>query len=1265
MFKKNKKLLSLTCATLLSTTSLSINADDYPDSLSTLDETTQNSRIDLGSGLKTGSLKLFYYYRDSKYEDLDDQVNNPLHVEKDISYRYKKGFIEGVLENPDDVDLINIKIPNDLYFEITPHYLSDGTVLPYMLTDNVDDYSPLLNGLVFGRIRSTYPDKDINEVTTLFDNLSYVQRAGFTGTLFGSGFQYNEARINHKLYVEGQEDYTIAVTGRGENISFPYEYKIEYYITDQPLSKYHMATIYDQTVNSDYKSRYFKVTQDINNDPSINVGMYYNGQDLNFTTSSSPTKDYKIIKEFDDNKNLYCVGESAHNSYYFSNVSFGVVNATNQFNENVFNECQEYLNAFATKNVLDKNKEYTIGRVAESDYKKQARKALSFEKTFAFLENNELSKFFFNTDNRRNYNDNYSKIHVVLGDSLLDNNPFVRQSRTVDIVNETTGERETLVLEEAECASPYKYKKNEINEINYYETSYCLIGELEKVKSSLPIDEAGVMGVSTGDTLRYEATGRYEDPIYPELSRTFNPVYEMTMFEVPLQGELSISQNFIVDRYNTNTVDVRLEDQDANRKTNEIETIDVLVKGNNGDEVNLTLTETEENSGIFISELDILLTPYKTEGNGRLEAKLYSGYKVLFDVIYEDQYAVSKTLEDRGDDDINTDGPYDFSLDYYEQNPVTITLEKEMQLKTNATSDWTGGVTEASVNEFKDFKIVDCGVGGQEEISNLFIKNTTKNVEYSFELELQQNGCDLLIDNSINKLKIVPETAASDLEDGTYIIADEGDSLELTYTDFSGANDDEVVLEGTVNISGFVGEEGRIDAYINDFYNPSYGFDKFYYYGDSFKLLVNIRDDDLDITNEIDNGKATLINKTKNIEKEIVLTEMTEDYCQNFFNSYVCRIYSHFSKEIEIETDSNNDFYLEDGDVLEIVYDDKSYTTSDGIRVAREYDIIKASNSSWLDFDLTLGKDALISIFDEDSGDWNKMGGGVGNSGYVLIENISKNYSLEARLSKNYSVENEMLTNGNIFLTAYDPSLVEKVDGAVISSGGMNSYAELPVEVGDEIRLTFTDKIGSEALGHTITTTKTVKSYNVETDVILFTNQIFPEENFEITVIDKLANQSPSEIDTLEVIYDWSVYSGEDSEVITLTETGADTSIFKSNVFLYSTANPVENNSQVETNIRCSTCSQDLTFTYENSTATYTYEKETGYTVEPITVEYNGSGAINDSLQIKLVDPNEPTDEWTEFSGSINIEYSNGESYRKVFYEYQQGNEIVFDYNLK
>ncbi len=1258
IFKKNK-IFALFCASfLLTTPPLSAKSDDYPDALNSLDETSGNPRIDLGFGMNTGSFDLNYYYLNRNYQDRSDQVRNALNEKESIPYRYKVGYIEGTLEDPEDVDLINIKIPNNLYFEIMPHYLPDGTYLPYLLTDNEVDYSTLLNGLTYGRIRSVREENDDNEVADLFDNLTYIQSVGNTGTLFGSGLQYNEARIEHKLYIDGQENYTIAISGRGENISFPYNYKMKYYITDQPLSRYHMANIYDETRNVDYKSRYFKALQDINSDPSIDVAMWsYNA---NFVTPVTYEKKKQIIKY---NGELYCVGESRSSAKQFGDE--GVVNNTEYFNETIFNECKNYINAFKTRDVLDRNKEFGIGKEAESNYKYQARKFLSFPKTFDFLENNELSKFFFNTDDRRNYKDNYSKLHVVLGDEFLDNDPFTRQSRTVNVINETTGERETLVLKEAECASPYKYKENQINEINYYETSYCLIGELEKVKSSLPISDSGVIGVSTGDILRYEASGEYNDPIYPELSREFNPVYEMTMFEVPLRGKLSVEQNFIEDKFNTNQIDIRLDDQDANRKTNEIETIDVKIVDNGNDEEIVTLTETSENSGVFTATMDMLITPYYAVKNGRLEPELYSGYKVLFDVIYEDQYAVSELLEDRGDDNDYNGGPYDFGMDYYNENPVTIVLNKEMQVKSDATSDWTGGVTEASVNEFKDFKIVDCGVNGQDEISNLFIKNTTKNTNYEFKLDVQENGCDLLIDNSINKVKIVPETSAPELEEGTYIIADEGDSLEITYTDYSSSNGDDLLLEGTVNISGYIGEKGRVDAYINDFYNPSYGFDKLYYYGDSFKLLVNVRDDDLDITNEIDTGKVTLVNKTKNLEKEIKLTEMTEDYCENFFNSYVCGKYSHFANELTIETNANNDFYVENGDILEVVYDDKSYTTKEGIKVTREFTVIKGSDSNWMDFDLTLGKDALIRISDEDSDDWNRMGGNVSGAGNVIIENLSKNYKITARLSKDYSNTNQILTNGNVFLTSYDEELANQVDGSYVTSGGMNSYIELPVEVGDDIKLTFTDKIGPDALGETITLTKKIQSYNLETDVILFTNQIYPEEDFEITVIDKSANVDQNERDTLEVQYDWSVFYGSDIETITLTETDVNSSIFKLTTQLYSTENPVSNNDKIETNIRCSTCSQDLMFTYENSSATYSYEKETSYTVEPITIEYSGSGAINDTLNITLTDPNEASDDWTEFSGQIYVEYSNGESYRKVFYEYQRGNQLVFDYNLK
>ena len=1110
MFKKNKKLLSLTCATLLSTASFSISADDYPDRVNNIEMDTSISSIDLlrDAEKRTRTIQFYAPYsrecaqENSRSECIAYKKASGTIESENVSYTQYRGKIKGVLNEQGDVDIIPIKIPSNLYysigFDIQDSFGNDTFIARDIKVDILPKlssmtYNPLFAGDGFFRINSTSENSTFGVPKTETNSFNVL------------GTDKVLSAIGEGLY-DGEE-YLLYVYSRGSSSTqFPVKYTISYDLTEVPAE------------TSASKSYYWRSSDTFRSGSFSGYGNWNLGEQtelLNIIPIDQNSSDYiRCTRNVEDRKSIA-----------IENVDF----CYNQLNDMKNNRVS----------IINDNKNKYVNSVIRG-----------YENTF----NNSDASHQFNilsfeplvTHNTGIFKEErYNKLRIYLRSNLIDDNPFEVQDHSVIVRNQRTGEEEQVNLTESVCPQNNEYWYDPDFNFSQTESSTCFFGEIEKIKSSSEKVENGVIGIIDGDILEYSSEYNYDNPYDSSLDQTFNATSKVTVLEFDQNGELTINKESIL---NGDVLSINLVDQDKNKNTSQIDEVTVEVRTQNGqDTETVSLLETDVNTGVFGNEIEVLKVNSSSginSNNGVLEFSLSGNSTSLPAFIrYEDNNALYaneiKDLERYYRESGHVmGGLYNFS----DENIASfspLVIEKEFSILSPETSELSVSRNYVSINEEFNVRVSDCGISSIENPKIIIENNTTGQFfEYSAE-NSQYDDCEI----RTGDIKVINQDQISNYDEGTYFVASEGDEVTVKWFDEYNENGAEESIEQKINIMSESGSFGDVSARVKGIQNFfSSNFNEVILTGGDQILELKVGDRDLNKKEALETIFIKVENLTKNIEREVYLNEVDctineESWCRD----------GVFTGDLKLTTDENstdeNEIYAEENDDVRILYVDEQ--TYGGTPADRElvFNVNLAQNSALNNDTFKIGESVFFGITDSDKSSWTDFLGYSDRENYEKIKVINKTKGYYFTLGTESLFYDPMNFDFNLIpYDVYDGEFEERF----YSNG---ETIDVSVNVGDEIEFEFIDLFGEESNNQKIKFNRVVAENDYAEEASLFVTSLDTVSPFTITVYDASRNNDPNVEETLIVDYRLSDYPfGTEEESIILTELGNDSSKFVANI---------------------------------------------------------------------------------------------------------------------
>ncbi|GER61052.1 hypothetical protein ULMA_31600 [Patiriisocius marinus] len=684
-------------------------------------------------------------------------------------------------------------------------------------------------------------------------------------------------------------------------------------------------------------------------------------------------------------------------------------------------------------------------------------------------------------------------LDVVVDDSDLNEDPLVIETIEVVVVNDVTGESETITLTET---GPDTGVFEGTVDTTYGTTAGT--------------DDDGVFNTQAGDTV----TVTYDD-ILDETGSDPDPVTDTDIVQGGVTGTVDIT-DFSVPG---DTLDVVVTDNDLNEDPLVIETIEVVVVNDvTGESETITLTETGADTGVFEGTVD---TTYGTTAG-------------------TDDDGVFNTQE--GDTVTVT---YDDVFDVMGADPDPITDTDIVQGGITGTVD----ITDFSVpGDTLDVVVTDNDLNEDplviETIEVVVVNDVTGESE---TITLTETGPNTgVFEGTVDTT--YGTTAGTD-DDGVFN-TQAGDTVTVTYDDvFDETGSDPDPVTDTDIVQG--GVTGTVD--ITDFSVP----------GDTLDVVVT--DNDL---NEdplvIETIEVVVVNDVTGESETITLTETGAD--TGVFEGTVDTIYGTTAG-----TDDDGVFNTQAGDTVTVTYDDVFDVMGSDPDPVTDTDIVQGGITGTVDItDFSVPGDTLdVVVTDNDL-----------NEDPLVIETI------EVVVVNDVTGESETIT-----LTETGPNtgvFEGTVDTTYGTTAGTDDDGVFNTQAGDTVTVTYDDVfdvMGSDP--DPVTDTDIVQGG--VTGTVDITDTSIPGDTLDIVVTDNDLNEDPLVTETIDVVV-VNDNTGE-IETITLTETGPDTGVFEGTVdTTYGTSAGTD---------------EDGVFnTQSGNTVTVTYDDEfdvTGSNPDPIT----------------------------------------------------------------
>ncbi|QCE40326.1 gliding motility-associated C-terminal domain-containing protein [Psychroserpens sp. NJDZ02] len=641
-------------------------------------------------------------------------------------------------------------------------------------------------------------------------------------------------------------------------------------------------------------------------------------------------------------------------------------------------------------------------------------------------------------------------LDVVVTDNDLNTDPAAVETIDVVVVNEDTGETETITLTETGA------------DTGVFE------GTVDTVfGTTAGTDEDGTFNTQAGD----EVTVTYDDVLD---ANGADPIAVTDTDDVlgGVTGTVEITETSTPGE----TLDVVVTDNDLNTDPAAIETIDVVVVNEDtGETETITLTETGADTGVFEGTVDTVFgTTAGTDEDG------------TFNTQPGDEVTVT----------------YDDVLDANGADPIAVT----------DTDDVVGGetgtveITETSTpGETLDVVVTDNDLNTDpaaiETIDVVVVNEDTGETE---TITLTETGVDTgVFEGTVDT--VFGTTAGTD-EDGTFN-TQPGDEVTVTYDDVLDANGaDPIAVTDTDDVVG--GVDGTVE--ITETSTP----------GETLDVVVTDNDLNTDPAT-IETIDVVVVNEDTGETETITLTETGAD--TGVFEGTVDTVFGTTAG-----TDEDGTFNTQAGDEVTVTYDDVlDANGADPVAVTDTDDVVGGvTGTVEITETSTPGETLDVVVSDNDL-----------NTDPAAIE------SIDVVVVNEDTGETETIT---LTETGADTGVFEgTVDTVFGTTPGTDEDGIFNTQAGDEVTVTYDDVLDANG-ADPIPVTDTDDVVGGETGTVEITETSTPGETLDVVVTDNDLNTDPAAIETIDVVV-VNEDTGE-TETITLTETGADTGVFEGTV---------------------------------------------------------------------------------------------------------------------
>ncbi len=641
-------------------------------------------------------------------------------------------------------------------------------------------------------------------------------------------------------------------------------------------------------------------------------------------------------------------------------------------------------------------------------------------------------------------------LDVVVEDNDLNEDPLVAETIEVVVVNDVTGESETITLTET---GP---------DTGVFE------GTVDTTFGTTPgTDDDGTFNTQAGDTV----TVTYDDVFDAEGSDPA-PVTDTDVVQGGVTGTVDIT-DFSVPG---DTLDVVVEDNDLNEDPLVAETIEVVVVNDvTGESETITLTETGPDTGVFEGTVDTTFgTTPGTDDDGTINTQAGDTVTVTYDDVFDAE----------GSD------------------PAPVTDTDVVQGGVTGTVD----ITDFSVpGDTLDVVVEDNDLNEDplvaETIEVVVVNDVTGESE---TITLTETGPDTgVFEGTVDTT--FGTTPGTD-DDGT-INTQEGDTVTVTYDDvFDAEGSDPAPVTDTDVVQG--GVTGTVD--ITDFSFP----------GDTLDVVVT--DNDLNEDPLVaETIEVVVVNDVTGESETITLTETGPD--TGVFEGTVDTTYGTTPG-----TDDDGTFNTQAGDTVTVTYDDVFDAEGSDPAPVTDTDVVQGGVTGTVDItDFSVPGDTLDVVVEDND----------------LNEDPLVAETIEVIVVNDVTGESETIT---LTETGPDTGVFEgTVDTTFGTTPGTDDDGTFNTQAGDTVTVTYDDVFDEIGADPTPITDTDVVQGGV-TGTVDITDFSVPGDTLDVVVEDNDLNEDPLVAETIEVIVVNDV-TGE-SETITLTETGPDTGVFEGTV---------------------------------------------------------------------------------------------------------------------
>jgi uncharacterized repeat protein (TIGR01451 family) len=1134
------------------------NSDDYPDSL---ERPIQVMNIFDESIFYEGQFQLM-----TKYGVVGNGSNEAIIEDvKGDTYNYwqRRHKIEGVLDNPDDIDIMLISFPHDYYISMSAFSSEYKDIRIDMFPAN-SMYSPLVNGNGVNRNKGDYLNKEENfkgYVEQKYGNdlllraraghSSYSDNVNDQGNIFG----YTKSRYESDSYYlvvryENPEDVTSGS---------PVKYVINHGFTNIPFESPVLEVDgYPNLVKFPEYLHVVKLHEEIlKKNPELRDNVYpfyshnYFREDVVFNgdfnnPDSMVLGENKLTRKCGDNCfKSFCISAKDKNDNRVRAYLISLFKDRRQA-ENVLGYCSDFINKAKDnrKEIISKSKEMIYrDQLSGNSIGKRLESILNSKITAISNFYEEDFKTITETNDDIPNKEDYGYIKIKLKTYFGDRDHTKNENYSLVLKNQRTGEEEEILLKESSCENG-----NNSEEIIAVNSSSCFVNKIVKERRTDFVGGDGKISVMPGDEIEFYTEEYYNNPALPGFEKSYSINDSLV-----INGEVNEKAELLLNERNFDFSDpVFIEIVDGNENINTLnkDLIDVeailinLLTGEEVDKEYIKLTETESDSGVFGVEIDKNLVDnesdiVKEDGVIQLSSD-QTNYKLLLTYVDKDYSLFDLGLRNKTTKELSL-------MAYSEEGRQYELLKDEIELVNNkdAVIEYRTSSDFALNNNSYKVSVKDCNLFmGKDEVF-IDIKNKTNGVVTKLPVtkeDYNQSVCQALVEFGIyeKEFENVPF-------DEPVAFAENGDVFELSFEDIKGDDNSVVVVKtGEKKVSGYYG--GTASVYLKH-----QNFERFIYFNNQQKELflvdgklpleILISDSDRDKFKDYLTTSFLIKNTTKGIKKEFDL-----NYNEDFFR-----------KEITISnTPDETDFYAESGDEVVLEYVDKR-TSNDTEENEKIISILNIKESQRA----TIEKDENVFYFN--------------NQNMISINNDNDDFSRDFidysardqyRIAK---ITNERINHSiEVFLSREgDGYFVLKKD--VGQDVELLSYDVMIAKPDDEIKVEYKDILSDVSYDEIITRIFQVED-SPEGVVDLYTNDIIIDESVEVFVEDKTSNVNPDEKDVVEVVAswigDWSQSGVEESEILTLEETDVNSGLFKVLEPTETTGAPEKNNGVLELNIR-------------------------------------------------------------------------------------------------